>query len=443
MIFLRWLYPGLGFKRWILVIFFGLFCAAEGLAVGQGSELISLLERPILNLVLGYTGEHFRILAGAFIVTVGIFIMGIGFSRLMKNVLAGLVPGAGPRWGEKLLFQYYLKRGPHIVAIGGGTGLSALLRGLKEVTSNITAIVTVTDDGGSSGRLRGDLGMLPPGDIRNCLVALADREGAIERLFNYRFPQGGELAGHSLGNLLLAGLTQVSGNLAHAVQEASKVLAVRGQVLPVTLDNVVLVGEMQDGRIIKGETNMVADPAPIKRVFLEPADCKPLKEAIDAIMAADAVILGPGSLYTSVIPNLLVPGISEAIRKSKAKTYYICNIMTQPGETDGYQASQHLKAIIRHCGPGVIDKVIVNNEEISPRLKEKYQAQGAKPVLLDESNFKKLAVEVIQYPLCAQHDLARHDPAKIVRVLMEEIQGHTAYLFGHGSKFMPGHKESS
>lgn len=324
------------------------------------------------------------------------------------------------------------------MALGGGTGLSTLLRGLKEVTSNITAIVTVTDDGGSSGRLRGDLGMLPPGDIRNCLVALADRESSLERLFSYRFSKGGELAGHSLGNLLLAGLTQETGNLAQAVQEASKILAVRGRVLPVTLDNVVLVGEMGDGRVIRGETNMVSDAARIKRVFLDPADCTPLKAAIDAIMSADAVILGPGSLYTSVIPNLLVPGISEAIRKSKAKTYYICNIMTQPGETDAYLASHHLKAIIDHCGPGLIDKIIVNNETISPKLKEKYQAKGAKPVKLDENRLKKLGVEVIQYPLCAQHDLARHDPEKTLRVLMEEIQGHTASLFGYGVKSTSG-----
>ncbi|MEL7564817.1 MAG: YvcK family protein [Dehalobacterium sp.] len=434
MMFLRWLYPGLGFKRWILVIIFGLFCAAEGLAVAQGSELISLLEKPFLKLVLGFTGETCRILIGACIVTAGIFIMGVGFNRLMKNVLAGLVPGAGTRWGEKLLLQHYLKKGPRIVAIGGGTGLSTLLRGLKEVTGNITAIVTVTDDGGSSGRLRGDLGMLPPGDIRNCLVALADKESAIEGLFNYRFSQGKELAGHSLGNLLLAGLTEMTGNFANAVQEVSRILAVRGRVLPVTLDNVVLMGEMNDGRIVKGETNMVKDSGRIQRVFLEPPHCTALKEAVEAIMCADAVIIGPGSLYTSLIPNLLVPGISEAIRNSKAKTYYICNIMTQPGETDDYQASHHLKAIIDHIGPGVIDKVIVNNEVISSKLKVKYQAQGAKPVKLDEGHLKELAVEVIQYPLCAQHDLARHDPEKILRVLMEEIQGNTAYLFGYSGK---------
>ncbi len=434
MTFFRWLVPGLGLKRWILVIIFGLFCAAEGLAVAQGSELIGLLEKPLLKLVLGYTDNTFRIATGTGIILVGLIIMGFGFRRLIKNVLTGLMPGDGLHWGERLLLQHQLKKGPKIVAIGGGTGLSALLRGLKEVTSNITAIVTVTDDGGSSGRLRGDLGVLPPGDIRNCLVALADRESAIEQLFNFRFPHGTELAGHSIGNLLLAGLTQVTGDFAGAVQEASRVLAVRGQVLPVTLENTVLKGEMEDGRVITGETNMVSDPCRIKRVFLEPAHCPPLKEAIEAIMGADAIILGPGSLYTSVIPNLLVPGMREAIRASKAQVYYICNIMTQPGETDGYQASQHVKVIIDHCGSDIIDKVIVNNEEISPKIKAKYQAQGAEPVYLDYEDLKELSVEIIQYPLSSQSDLARHDPQKIVRVLMEEIQGNIAYSFKYPHK---------
>ncbi|ATW25893.1 gluconeogenesis factor YvcK family protein [Candidatus Formimonas warabiya] len=427
--FLRWLYPGLGLKRWILVIIFGLFCAAEGLAVAQGSELISLLERPLLKIVLGLTGDTFRIAAGTSIVIAGVAVMGLGFRQLMRNVLTGLFPGTGSRWGEKLLLQHQLKKGPKIVAIGGGTGLSALLRGLKEVTSNIVAIVAVTDDGGSSGRLRGDLGVLPPGDIRNCLVALADRESAIERLFNYRFSQGSELAGHSLGNLLLAGLTQVTGDFSAAVQEVSRILAVKGQVLPVTLEDTVLKGEMEDGRIVTGETSMVADSCRIKRVFLDPAHCTPLTEAIEAILAADAVILGPGSLYTSVIPNLLVPGIGQAIRASKAKVYYICNIMTQPGETDGFYASHHVQAILDHCGPGLIDKVIVNNEEISPKLKAKYLAQGAEPVQADFAHLKELKVDVIQHPLSAQNDLARHDPQKIVQVLLEEIPGNLASLF--------------
>lgn len=422
--FLGWLSPGLGFKRWIFVILCGLFCAAEGLAVAQGSELISLLERPILNLVLKFTGEGepFRVLTGGLIIILGLFVISLGFNRLMKNILTDLAPGAGIRWREKLLLRYSLKKGPQIVVLGGGTGLSTLLRGLKEVTSNITAIVTVTDDGGSSGRLRGDLGMLPPGDIRNCLVALADQESSLERLFNYRFPEGGELAGHNMGNLLLAGLTQETGNLARAVQEIGTILAVRGQVLPVTLDNVVLIGEKADGRVLKGETNMVAAAGPIKKVILEPRNATPLKEAIAAILAADVIILGPGSLYTSVIPNLLVPGISEAIRKAQANTYYVCNIMTQPGETDGYRASHHLKAIINHCGKGIINKVILNNQVIVPEVIKKYQAEGAEPVEVDLANFKNLGVEIIQHPLCGENNLARHDPKELLAILMQDIQ---------------------
>lgn len=337
--------------------------------------------------------------------------------------------------GLKLkLRHHYLKRGPRIVAIGGGTGLSTLLRGLKELTSNITAIVTVTDDGGSSGRLREDLGMSPPGDIRNCLVALAEQENICVNLFNYRFSHGKEMSGHCLGNLLLAGLTEMSGSFAIAVQEMSRILAVRGRVLPVTLENVVLVGEMQDGRIIKGQTEMVHDPGRIKRVFLEPDACSPLQEAIDAILSADAIIVGPGSLYTSVIPNLLVPGIREAIQKTQAKTYYICNIMTQPGETDGYQASHHLKAILDHTDQGLIDKIIVNNEIISEKLKLKYQAQGAKPVLTDEKNLGKLDIEVSSYPLCAEDNLARHDPQKILWAMTMELRQHRTCLFANTGK---------
>ncbi|MGI6679210.1 MAG: gluconeogenesis factor YvcK family protein [Dehalobacterium sp.] len=335
------------------------------------------------------------------------------------TILDGFYPGL-----KLKLRHQYLKRGPRIVAIGGGTGLSTLLRGLKELTSNITAIVTVTDDGGSSGRLRGELGMPPPGDIRNCLLALADKENMMEDVFNYRFSHGKELSGHNLGNLLLAGLTEMTGSFAGAIQELSRILAVRGQVLPVTEENVVLVGEMHDGRIIEGQTSMVRDPGRIKRVFLEPAECTPPGAAIEAILSADAIIIGPGSLYTSVIPNLLVPGICEAIQKSQAKTHYICNIMTQPGETDNYHASHHLKAIFDHTNAGLIQKIIVNNKIISQELRMKYQAQGAHPVLVDMQNLSKLGVEVMGYPLCAQENLARHDPFKIQVVMTKELRSH-------------------
>ena len=338
---------------------------------------------------------------------------------------------------EKMLQRYQLRRGPRIVALGGGTGLSTLLRGLKELTSNLTAIVTVTDDGGSSGRLRGDLGIPPPGDIRNCLVALADREEAMADLFNYRFTQESGLAGHSLGNLLIAGLTETSGDFASAVEMASRVLAVRGQVLPVTVDVISLQAEMKDGRQVAGETKIVSDPAGIKRVFLCPADSHPLPAAVTAILAADAVILGPGSLYTSVIPNLLVPGIIPAIVRSRATVYYICNIMTQPGETDGYMVSQHVQAIIDHCGMNIIDYVIVNQDVIGKKLRRLYAAKGASPVLLDRTAVERLPVQVLAESLSSQQDFARHDAAKLVNLLNLAIQTKSSGLFRLGKRLKP------
>lgn len=419
----KWFYPGLGIKRWLAVICVGLFLMAEGLAIAQNTQLLNLVEKPLQQLISGYLG-NFSGPIGLIVIFFGLIFFWFGFQKLINNILSVVVPDSSQKLGKVLFQKYQLKRGPRIVAVGGGTGLSTLLRGLKEVTGNITAIVTVTDDGGSSGRLRGDLGMPPPGDIRNCLVALADTENAMEDLFNYRFSKDSELAGHNLGNLLLAGMMETTGTFASAVQEASRVLAIRGQVLPVTLDNVILKGEMADGRIVSGETKIVSDEEKIKRVFLEPRNCVPLQEAIQAILTADAIILGPGSLYTSVIPNLLVPGIVNAIKSSQANVYYVCNVMTQPGETDGYKVSHHIKAIIDHCGGNIIDKVIVNSEEISRKLVRKYRKHGSEPVLFDSNGVKELSVDMISGRFSSQTDLARHDPQKLVKVIMDNLQGN-------------------
>lgn len=402
---LNWLYPGLGIKRWFLAIFAGMFLAAQGLA-----------------LLLAHFDNRNWWLVSLLMMLAGLLLAFFGMGRLMKNIFQVIIPDKDFGVGEEMLHCYQLRRGPRIVAMGGGTGLSTLLRGLKEMTSNLTAIVTVTDDGGSSGRLRGDLGIPPPGDIRNCLVALADREEAMADLFNYRFTQESGLAGHSLGNLLIAGLTETSGDFASAVQKASRVLAVRGQVLPVTVDVVGLKAKMLDGRLVSGETKIVGDPAGIKRVFLDPVDCQPLPAAVAAILEADAVILGPGSLYTSIIPNLLVPGIIQAIIRSRATVYYICNIMTQPGETDAYRVSQHVQAIIDHCGVNLIDYVIVNKDVISKKLRRRYAAKGASPVLLDMAAVDLLPVRVIAESLSSQQDFARHDAGKLVNLLTLTIQ---------------------
>lgn len=317
--------------------------------------------------------------------------------------------------------RYARRHGPKIAAIGGGTGLSTLLRGIKEYTENLTAIVTVADDGGSSGRLRKEMGILPPGDIRNCLVALADAEPLMQRLFQYRFGENDppELAGHSFGNLFIAAMCSITGDFEVAVKESSRVLAVRGRVLPSTLDDVVLCAELDDGSVVRGESFIPRCGRAIRRVFLEPADAKALSEAVEAIEDADMIILGPGSLFTSVIPNLLVRGITEAIRESPATKAYVCNVMTQPGETDGYTASDHVRAILEHVGDGVIDYVIVNQGEVPRSLQERYRMEGSFPVVPDVERLSSLGIEFIGGDFVSENNLARHDPAKLARSVME------------------------
>lgn len=311
-----------------------------------------------------------------------------------------------------------LKRGPRLVAMGGGTGLPVLLRGLKEYTENLTAIVTVADDGGSSGRLRGEFGILPPGDIRNCLVALAETETLMDRLFHYRFGQGEGLAGHNLGNLLLAALVDIVGDFQTAIKEASKVLKVRGQVLPSTLNQVVLHAELTDGTLISGESKIGDASAPVKRVFLTPEECPAVPEALDALAQADLILLGPGSLFTSVLPNLLVRKIADAVRRASAPKCYICNCMTQPGETTGFTASQHLRALYNHIGSGWVDYCLVNTQRISPATREKYALEGSLPVIVDVDELEKLDINLITADLLEETELVRHDPQKLARVVI-------------------------
>lgn len=314
--------------------------------------------------------------------------------------------------------RHFLRRGPRIVAVGGGTGLPVLLRGLKQYTQNITAVVTVADDGGSSGRLRGEFGILPPGDIRNCLVALAETETLMDRLFHYRFAQGEGLTGHSLGNLLLAALTDITGDFQTAIREASKVLKVCGQVLPSTLNQVTLHAELSDGVLITGESMVSQAGAPLKRVFLTPESCAPVPEAVAAIHQADLILLGPGSLFTSVLPNLLVPGIATAIKESQAVKCYICNIMTQPGETTNFTASDHLKAIYEHVGSGWIDYILVNKQEVAEVNLEKYAREGAVPVVIDYHVLQKMGSRVLQVDLLDDRELVRHDSQKLARAVL-------------------------
>lgn len=309
-------------------------------------------------------------------------------------------------------------KGPKIVVIGGGTGLGTILRGLKEITPHLTAIVTVADDGGSSGRLQKEFGILPPGDIRNCLVAMADIEPLMERLFQYRFTGSSDLTGHNFGNLFLTAMTNITGDFEAAIKESSKVLAVRGQVLPATLEHIVLKAELADGRVVAGESEIPKSRVPIKRVFLEPADCKPVTEAVAALNEADIIILGPGSLYTSVIPNLLVTELAETIRRATAVKVYVCNAMTQAGETDNYSASRHLKAIIDHAGTGLVDVALVNNAIIDAEILERYTEEGAKPVQVDLEAIAGLGVTPLAVPVITKNNYIRHDAAELAHIIL-------------------------
>jgi uncharacterized cofD-like protein len=315
---------------------------------------------------------------------------------------------------------------PKIVIIGGGTGLPVLLRGLKKYPVDITAIVTVADDGGSSGRLRDELNIPPPGDVRNVLAALSDVEPLVEEMFQHRFKASNELSGHSLGNLILAAMTSITGNFMYAIQEMSKVLNVHGKVLPAANQSVVLHAELEDGVIISGESKIPYSGKRIKRVFLTPKRIKPLPEAIQAIKDADLIIIGPGSLYTSILPNLLVPQIGDAVFQAKAKKVYICNIMTQAGETLDFTASDHVRAIYDHMERPFINTILVNNEDIPMAIQERYSEEAAKPVLFDVNSLSELGLEVIYGEIvCLEDRVIRHDTNEVAKILYSLLINET------------------
>jgi len=309
--------------------------------------------------------------------------------------------------------------GLKIVAFGGGTGLSTLLRGIKRYTSNVTAVVTVTDDGGSSGALRRELGILPPGDIRNCLVALSEKENVMARILQYRFPLAGSLSGHSFGNLFLTAMSAVSGGFGKGVERAGEVLAIRGKVLPVTLSSVALKAELDNGRVISGESNIARSDGRIKRLSIYPSPPPAGPSVLEAVRDADAVIYGPGSLYTSIIANLLVKGITGALKKVKGPKIYVANIMTQPGETTGYALGDHINAITGHTGEGLIDYAVVNKGSIPLALLKRYAHKGSFPVVIDIESTPR--VKIVKADIVSQQEYARHDSDKLAALIMKVI----------------------
>ena len=322
------------------------------------------------------------------------------------------------------------ENGLKFVAIGGGTGLSTLLAGLKQRVGkhqddglwieNLAAIVTVSDDGGSSGRLRDELQMLPPGDIRNCMIALSEDSTLLSRLFRYRFRGEGALGGHSFGNLFLAALTEVTGDFVEAVRLSSEVLASKGHIYPATINDVRLVAELEDGTVAQGETQITASSSAIRSLRLEPEQCLPLPEALAAIRIADVITVGPGSLYTSILPNLLVARVAQAIGDAKATKIFICNLMTQPGETDGYTARQHLEVVKRYAPEIHFDFVIVNNRPVSEEQRRRYAAEGANQIGLNEDAINQVIngdTEVVRADLLARGEKARHDSESLAGVV--------------------------
>jgi uncharacterized cofD-like protein len=312
---------------------------------------------------------------------------------------------------------------PRIVVVGGGTGLAVLLKGLKRYTSCLTAIVTVSDDGGSSGRLRAEMGVLPPGDIRNCLVALAETETLMDQVFQHRFNAGGGIQGHTLGNLLLVAMSEIAGDFISAIQEVSKVLAVRGVVLPATLEPVVLAATMKNGSTVIGETRIRNHEGKIERISLIPEKCMPVPETLLAIQEADAIILGPGSLYTSIIPNLLVNKVAESIQQAKAPVIYVSNIMTEKGETDDFTAADHLRAINRHLNRQLIDYVIINSGTVDEQRLRRYRQEQAVPVRPAYEDIEAMGIKISKQDLVSDNEVAWHDSNKLARAVLDLLEG--------------------
>lgn len=418
----KWLYPNMGIKRYFLLAVFGIFLVAWGFSLMSFGETLGFIESQFRDLIYRFTDRQTMVPAGIIICLIGLSLIYLGFKKTLRSIISILLPGNEDRIVDMMFSHYQLKRGPKIVVVGGGTGLSSLLKGLKEYTSNLTAIVTVADDGGSSGRLRRELGILPPGDVRSCLVALAEKEDIMEDLFSYRF-ESGALAGHSLGNLFLAGLAGRFGDFQKGIEHVGKVFALRGEVYPSTLAQITLEAYFEDGRSINGETAIRTTPGKIKHLKVTPRNCTPLPEALKAVQEADLIVLGPGSLYTSVLPNILIEGLRDKIAAAKAPCVYVCNIMTEPGETDNYSVAEHLQVIIDHGGGDLVDAVLAAKEDIPAQVRERYRAEGADVVLGDSRSVEELGVQYYEGSFYTGGEVVRHNPDKLAKELLRILFG--------------------
>ncbi len=401
----KWLYPGIGVKRWIGLGIFGVMFVVVGSSHFRDGEFLII---KILDAIVVFSG---------------VVILILSIKRIIRSIIAAFIPSSkGAELVDLLYHRSQFGRGPRIAVVGGGTGLAVLLSGLKEYTSNITAIVTVADDGGSSGRLRQQFDILPPGDIRNCLVALADASTLMRDLFQFRFDSGSELAGHNFGNLFITVMTRLTGDFEKAIKETSKVLALRGQVIPSTLSNVVLAAEHKDGSITVGENQIPKTRKPIKRVYLSPEQSLATPEAIKAIEEAQVIVLGPGSLYTSILPNLLIKEITDAVVASEAIKVYVCNAMTQPGETDSFRASDHIKALISHSHARIFDYCILNIGEISTEILSRYAQDSSYPVINDTKNIENMGYRVIEDDIVVTDDVIRHNSTRLAEIILGIIE---------------------
>ena len=422
----KWLLPGMGVKRWILSLAVGLLLFSVGLMLLTANKTALFFELSIQNILQNSFGLYISsTIVDILVLIIGLLVMWWSACRVFTVIYKTGQPHDDRALVDLMYERRQLSHGLKIVAVGGGTGLSTLLRGLKRHTSNITAIVSVSDDGGSSGRLSKELGILPPGDLRNCMTALADDENLLNDLFRYRFKKDGSgLGGHSFGNLFLAALTDMYHNdFEEALRKGSQILNIRGRVLPATLTPTTLCAKMLDGRLIKGESEIPEAHGQITDVFLEPRHCTPPEGVFKVIAEADCIVLGPGSLYTSVIPPLLIDGIADAIKKSKAPKIYVCNVMTQPGETDRYSAADHLQAIYHHVGGRIVDYIVVN---LAPpnKLRQKYQKTGAHPIKADLARLRSMQVTPVSANLVNEEAVVRHDPVYLAETIIDITAAH-------------------